>query len=80
MIREVIFPKISTKTADGIITSWNKAIGESINEGEVLYEVETEKAVHEVESPVTGIVKKVLVDLGDEVHVDDVLAEVEVVR
>lgn len=81
MKREIIFPKISTKTSTGIITTWFKPVGSEVKAGELLYEVETEKAVHEVESPFAGVVKEVLVEIGDEVNIDDVLAvldEVEV--
>jgi pyruvate/2-oxoglutarate dehydrogenase complex dihydrolipoamide acyltransferase (E2) component len=77
MVREIIFPKISTKTDKGIITAWHREIGEQVKAGELLYEVETEKAVHEVESPITGVVSQILVTVGDEVAVDDVLAEID---
>lgn len=80
MKREIVFPKISTKTEGGTITAWHKEVGETVTIGELFYEVETEKAVHEVESPVTGIVTRKIVDVGDEVNVDDVLAEIDEVE
>jgi pyruvate/2-oxoglutarate dehydrogenase complex dihydrolipoamide acyltransferase (E2) component len=77
MSREIIFPKISTKTDKGVITAWHREVGENVKAGELLYEVETEKAVHEVESPITGVLTKILVTIGDEVAVNDVLAEID---
>ncbi|EOT43592.1 biotin/lipoyl-containing protein [Enterococcus columbae] len=78
MKREVLFPKLSTKTDQGVITEWLKPVGSKVAIGEILYEVETEKAVHEVEALFAGQVVDVKVSIGDEVFVDDVLAVMEV--
>lgn len=78
MKREVLFPKLSTKTDQGVITEWLQPVDSQVKKGEVLYEVETEKAVHEVEAPFDGKVLEVKVAPGDEVFVDDVLAVFEV--
>lgn len=78
MKREVLFPKLSTKTDQGVITEWLKPVGSKVAIGEILYEVETEKAVHEVEALFAGQVVAVKVSTGDEVFVDDVLAVMEV--
>lgn len=78
MRREVLFPKLSTKTDQGVITEWLQPLNSQVKKGEILYEVETEKAIHEVEVPFDGKVLEVKVSPGDEVFVDDVLAVFEV--
>ena len=41
MRREVLFPKLSTKTDQGVITEWLQPVDSQVKKGEVLYEVET---------------------------------------
>ncbi len=77
MRREVLFPKLSTKIETGTIVNWLKPVGSQVAVGDVLYETETEKAVHEVEAPFAGEVVEVLTTVGDEVTVDQVLAIIE---
>ena len=48
----------------GSIVSWEKSEGEFIEEGDVLAQVETDKATMEMESPVTGYIAKILVPAG----------------
>lgn len=80
MRKQIIFPKLSSKTSEGILISWNKNVGEIIQSGEVLYEVETDKVVHEIESPFAGSLSKLLVSEGDEVSVGRILAEIEIIE
>lgn len=65
MATEVILPKLGVTMTEGRIDSWLKKEGEYVNEGEALYEIETDKAVQEVESPVSGYLKKIIA--GDDV-------------
>ncbi|OFI46371.1 hypothetical protein BG261_07990 [Floricoccus tropicus] len=78
MIKEVLFPKLSAKTNDGVIVKWNKKVGQEVELDEVLYEVETEKTIIEVESPLAGVLKEIKAEEGDTVKVDQVIAEMEV--
>ncbi len=50
---------------EGIVASVNVSPGDRVREGDVLVEVEFEKAIVEVESPVDGVVAKVYVSRGD---------------
>ncbi len=78
MKREVLFPQLSTKLEAGTIVEWHKAVGDNVKQGEVLYEVETSKTIHEVEAPFSGKILEIKVEAGDEVNVNDVLAVLEV--
>jgi pyruvate dehydrogenase E2 component (dihydrolipoamide acetyltransferase) len=60
----------------GSIVSWEKKEGEFVEEGDVLAQVETDKATMEMESPVSGYIAKILVPAGF-VEEGDVLAQVE---
>ena len=61
----------------GTITEWFKQIGDSVEQGEPLAEVEAEKASFEVVSPASGRLTEIKVDVGSEVPVRTVLAIVE---
>jgi pyruvate/2-oxoglutarate dehydrogenase complex dihydrolipoamide acyltransferase (E2) component len=59
------------------IQSWLKRVGDRIEAGEPLVEIETDKASEEVEAPVSGTIADILAEAGDEVKVDTVLAIIE---
>jgi len=62
----------------GNIIEWLKKEGDQVNKGDPLFTVDTEKAVIEVESGVSGILKKILVNDPDkQVPVGDVVAIME---
>jgi pyruvate dehydrogenase E2 component (dihydrolipoamide acetyltransferase) len=59
---------------EGTLIRWVKSEGENINKGDVLAEIETDKATVEVESSVSGVVRKLLVDQGAVVPIGAVIA------
>jgi pyruvate/2-oxoglutarate dehydrogenase complex dihydrolipoamide acyltransferase (E2) component len=59
------------------VLKWKKKEGEAIAKGEILLEVETDKAVMEIESTVSGILRKILVPAGETVPVNSPLALIE---
>lgn len=69
MATEVILPRQGQSVESCIILEWKKAEGDEVSEGEVLVEVETDKASFEVESSASGILLKQLVSEGDDVPV-----------
>ncbi|NLG51902.1 MAG: biotin attachment protein [Chloroflexi bacterium] len=77
MAEKVRLPKLSATMTEAIIVGWLKQEGEPIAKGEPLVQVETDKAVLEVESPVGGVVKQILQSKGTRVSIDTVLALVE---
>lgn len=74
MATEVKLPRLGQGMDEGKVLQWLKAEGESIDKGEELYEVETEKVNVEVESPAGGTILKVLVEAGQTVAIGTTLA------
>ena len=62
-------PPLSQTSDTLVLTAWLKKVGDPIAKGEALFEVETDKATLEVESPATGTLHEVLVEPGAEVAV-----------
>ncbi|NIM93766.1 MAG: 2-oxo acid dehydrogenase subunit E2 [Anaerolineales bacterium] len=65
----VIMPKLGLTMDEGTIIRWMKKEGETVEKGEILFEVETDKAVNEVESSFTGTLGKILYEEGDTLDV-----------
>ncbi len=74
MAIEVVVPMLGITIEKGKILKWLKSEGESVKKGEPIFEVETDKVVTEVESPATGILKKILIPENIEVPVLTVVA------
>jgi pyruvate dehydrogenase E2 component (dihydrolipoamide acetyltransferase) len=79
MAVEVVFPITDINTKTGKIVKWLKSEGDSVEQGEIIAEVETEKVVIEVESPASGILRKILVNQGVEIPVLTVIAVITAV-
>ena len=62
MAETVSMPKLGFDMAEGTLVRWVRAEGETVNKGDVLAEIETDKATVEVESPFTGTVLRQLVE------------------
>jgi len=69
MAKYIIMPKLGFNMNTGVVANWIKQEGDSIEEQEVILEVETDKTVMEVEAQTSGILKKILVTEGEEVPV-----------
>jgi pyruvate dehydrogenase E2 component (dihydrolipoamide acetyltransferase) len=67
-------PKLGFDMAEGTLVRWVKAEGEAINKGDVLAEIETDKATVEVESPYSGVVARHLVEEKTSVPVGSAIA------
>ena len=74
MADTVQMPKLGFDMAEGTLVRWVKAEGENVNKGEVLAEIETDKATVEVESQFTGVVLRHLVQEKTSVPVGDPIA------
>lgn len=70
----VLMPKMSDTMTDGVIAAWHKKVGDSVKSGELLAEVETDKATMEYESYNTGTLLFVGAEAGKSVPVNGVLA------
>lgn len=64
MADTVQMPKLGFDMAEGTLVRWVKVIGETVNKGDVLAEIETDKATVEVESAFSGVMAKHLIDEG----------------
>ena len=76
MTETIIMPKLGFDMAEGTLVRWVKKEGETVNKGEVLAEIETDKATVEVESTASGVVRKLVVDEGAVVPVGTPIAVV----
>ncbi len=74
MANTVIMPKLGFDMREGTLVRWLKAEGEPVAKGDVLAEIETDKATVEVESNFDGIVARQLVEQGAVVPVGDPIA------
>ena len=76
MAETINMPKLGFDMAEGTLVRWVKQVGENINKGDVLAEIETDKATVEVESPASGVVLQHMVDQGTVVPVNAPIAVV----
>ena len=74
MAVELKLEPISEEMEYGTITRWHRREGDTVAAGEVIVEVEAEKATQEVEAPVDGVLEAILAVEGDEIRVGDPIA------
>ena len=77
MRKEIIMPKIGLDMEEGTIVKWLKQPGDKIEAGEAIAEIETDKAVTEVECAVSGTGAELVAEEGDEVEITKTIAWVE---
>ena len=77
MIIEIKVPVLAESVPDATLLEWQKNIGERVERGEILIDLETDKVTLEVASPEAGIVKEILKKSGDVVLTDDILAIID---
>lgn len=75
MAIEIKSPTFPESIADGTVANWLKQEGESVNQDEVIAEIETDKVVLEVVAPSDGFVSKILKVEGDIVNSSEVIGE-----
>lgn len=71
---EFVMPTLGADMSAGTLVAWKKRVGDRVTRGEIVAEVETEKAAIDVEIFVTGVIDKILVQPGEKVPVGTVLA------
>jgi len=74
MAETISMPKLGFDMAEGMLVRWVRQVGETINKGDVLAEIETDKATVEVESSASGVVLQLIVDQGTMVPVNAPIA------
>lgn len=76
MPRDVIMPALGMAQKTGSVVRWHKQPGEAVKAGDVLMEVETDKAVMEVEADSDGVLIDVRAAPGEEIPVGEVIARI----
>ena len=71
---EIQMPKLSDTMTEGTLVTWKKKKGDKVSAGEVLAEIETDKATMEWESPEDGTLSEIYVEEGGKVNVGDKIA------
>jgi pyruvate dehydrogenase E2 component (dihydrolipoamide acetyltransferase) len=71
---EIQMPKLSDTMTEGTLVAWKKKKGDNVSTGEVLAEIETDKATMEWESPEDGTLTEIYVEEGGKVNVGDKIA------
>lgn len=73
-VEVVTMPRLSDTMEEGTVAAWLKSVGDDVEEGEILAEIETDKATMEFESFYSGKLLHIGIEEGDSAPVDDVLA------
>ena len=74
MTKTIIMPKYGLQQDNGTIVEWRVKEGDHVNKGDILLDLETDKALFEYESPESGYVRKLIAQNGEEVPVLSVIA------
>ncbi len=74
MAEVILMPRLSDTMTEGVIAEWHKKVGDPVKKGDLLAEVETDKATMELESYKDGTLLYIGVDKGGKLQVNDLLA------
>ncbi len=77
MTIEVKVPMLPESVADATISTWHKKVGEAVSRDENLVDLETDKVMLEVPSPVDGVLKQIIKKSGDVVNANELVAIIE---
>jgi 2-oxoglutarate dehydrogenase E2 component (dihydrolipoamide succinyltransferase) len=74
---DVIMPQMGESIAEGTLSRWIKKVGEPIKRDEPIFEISTDKVDAEIPSPSAGVLSEILVQEGETVAVQTVVARIE---
>ena len=74
MAEVVNMPRLSDTMEEGTVAKWHKQIGDKVEEGDLLAEIETDKATMEFEAFQEGVLLHIGVEEGNTAPVDSILA------
>jgi pyruvate dehydrogenase E2 component (dihydrolipoamide acetyltransferase) len=74
MAEVILMPRLSDTMTEGVIAAWHKKVGDKVKKGDLLAEIETDKATMELESYKDGTLLHLGGDKGAKIQVDDLLA------
>ena len=67
MATEILMPKLGLTMTEGTIDEWKKKEGDTVQKGEIIYSVATDKLTNDVEAEADGVLLKILVPAGETV-------------
>ncbi|MFE6925486.1 dihydrolipoamide acetyltransferase family protein [Nocardia sp. NPDC057663] len=71
---DIIMPRLSDTMEDGVVSAWLKKVGDQITRGEVVAEIETDKALMELEAYDDGVLERILAEPGVRVPIGEPIA------
>ena len=71
---EVVLPKVDMDMESGAISAWKVVEGAFVNQGDIIFEMETDKAMMEVEAPATGVIRNLARVTGEQIPVGTTVA------
>src|ERR1043165_8054326 len=74
MAEVILMPRLSDTMTEGVIAAWHKKVGDPVKKGELLADIETDKATMELESYKDGTLLYLGGDQGTKIQVDQLLA------
>src|SRR5215211_458627 len=74
---QLLMPEMGESVTEGTVLEWHVAEGDSVEEGDTMVEVSTDKVDAEVPAPASGTVTKLLVDVDETIDVGKPLAEID---
>ena len=74
MAEPILMPRLSDTMTEGVIAAWHKNVGDTVKKGDLLAEIETDKATMELESYQEGVLLHRGADDGQKLQVNDLLA------
>lgn len=74
MAEQILMPRLSDTMTEGVIAAWHKKVGDTVKKGDLLAEVETDKATMELESYKDGTLLHIGTEKGGKLQVNDLLA------
>ena len=73
---DVIMPQMGESIAEGTLSTWIKQLGDEVKRDEPIFEISTDKVDAEIPSPSAGILAEILVQEGETVEINTVLARI----
>ena len=70
----ILMPRLSDTMTEGVIASWHKKVGDAVKKGDILADIETDKATMELESYKEGTLLHIGAKDGEKIAVNDLLA------
>ncbi|MEO8117674.1 MAG: biotin/lipoyl-containing protein, partial [Bacteroidota bacterium] len=74
MAEEILMPRLSDTMTEGVIAAWHKKVGDDVKKGDLLAEIETDKATMDLESYKEGTLLYTGGEKGSKIQVNDLLA------